>query len=167
MRLKAGSDASAHGGQNEAVQQLAFADRILLNKTDLVTPEELAGVRETVASISPHAHLIESTYSKVPIEEVVGIKAFDAGRVAEAMAVAEAPGRGWAKGGSKVGGVRTVALRGGDVDMLRFNEWMVWLLQEKGKEIFRFKGILAMAGHEEQFVVQVTPPLAAHILVIR
>lgn len=52
-------DGGSHGDVNEAVNQIAFADIILLNKIDLVTPEELQKARELVRSINVTADLIE------------------------------------------------------------------------------------------------------------
>ena len=40
------------------------------------------------------------------------------------------------------------------IDLDRFNMWMGQLLQEKGNDLYRFKGILAMENYEEKFVVQ-------------
>ena len=62
---------------NEAVQQVAFSDRILLNKTDLVTPEELDAVEDTLQSINHFAEVIRSTYSKVDIKRVLGLNSFN------------------------------------------------------------------------------------------
>lgn len=70
----------AHGGVPEAVQQLAFADRILLNKIDLVTDEELQAVVASVVGINPTAQMITCAHSQVPLEEILNIKAFDATR---------------------------------------------------------------------------------------
>lgn len=61
---------------NEAVQQVAFADRILLNKTDLVTPAELRAVREELASINAYAEVIETVQSKVDLDRVLGVSSF-------------------------------------------------------------------------------------------
>ena len=61
---------------NEAVQQVAFADRILLNKTDLVTPAELRAVREELASINAYAELIETVQSRVDLNRVLGVSSF-------------------------------------------------------------------------------------------
>lgn len=107
----------------------------LVKQVDLVTDDELASVRELVASLSPQATLIECTFAEVPIEQVVGLKAFDADRVADSLAMAEsaAAGSSWAnKGGAQAwggAGVRTVTLRGGDMHMGRFNEWLLRVLQ--------------------------------------
>jgi G3E family GTPase len=61
---------------NEAVQQVAFADRILLNKTDLVSKEELRAVREELASINAYAEVIETVQSKVDLDKILGVNSF-------------------------------------------------------------------------------------------
>lgn len=73
-----------NGSINESVQQVAFADRILLNKTDLVTPAELASVKEEIRSINAVATMIESSYSKVDPQLLIGISGFDIAKVLEA-----------------------------------------------------------------------------------
>lgn len=61
---------------NEAVQQVAFADRILLNKTDLVSPAQLAAVREELASINAYAEVIETVQSVVELDRILGVSSF-------------------------------------------------------------------------------------------
>ena len=53
------------GVENESVEQLAFADRIIMNKTDLISPEELVEVQKEVQKINSHAEIIHAQYSKV------------------------------------------------------------------------------------------------------
>jgi G3E family GTPase len=72
-----------NGSVNESVQQMAFADRILLNKTDLVTPAELAGVKAEIRSVNAVAAMIQSTYSKVDPKLLIGISGFDITKVLE------------------------------------------------------------------------------------
>lgn len=50
----------ASGAVNEAAQQLAFADTVVINKTDLVNEEELIAVREKVKSVNAFARVVES-----------------------------------------------------------------------------------------------------------
>jgi G3E family GTPase len=66
----------AHDAVNEAVEQVAFADRILLNKTDLVSAEELAAVREELQSINAFAEIIESVQSVVDLDRILGVSSF-------------------------------------------------------------------------------------------
>jgi len=67
----------------EAKNQIAFADVILLNKTDLVTADELAEVEARIRAINPYAKLHKTTRSNVPIDEVLNRNAFDLQRILE------------------------------------------------------------------------------------
>ena len=62
---------------NEATLQITFADRILMNKTDLVSETELAALCNTVQKINPSAQLIACQNSIVPLEDILNIRAFD------------------------------------------------------------------------------------------
>jgi len=78
----------AHGGLSEARLQVAFADRVLLNKADLVSSGgggggggvTLNAVAEKVRSINNHAAVFVCEQSNVPIDELINIRAFDASR---------------------------------------------------------------------------------------
>jgi G3E family GTPase len=59
------------------VEQIEFANVILLNKTDLVSKEELAKVIYMVKKLNPDADIVETNYSKVPLEKVLNTKKFD------------------------------------------------------------------------------------------
>jgi len=61
---------------NEAVQQVAFADRIVLNKLDLVDANELAAVKEELRSINHTATLIETKRSVVDLKLILNQSAF-------------------------------------------------------------------------------------------
>ena len=67
----------------EAKNQIAFADVILLNKTDLVTRDELAEVEARIRGINPYAKVHRTTRSQVPLEAVLGRNAFDLDRILE------------------------------------------------------------------------------------
>jgi G3E family GTPase len=67
----------------EAKNQIAFADVILLNKTDLVTPQELAEVERRIRAINPYATLHRTQRSAVPLDAVLGRNAFDLERILE------------------------------------------------------------------------------------
>jgi len=67
----------------EAKNQIAFADVILINKADLVKPEELADVEARVRGINPYAKLHTTERCKIPLPEVLGRNAFDLDRILE------------------------------------------------------------------------------------
>ncbi|MET0314952.1 MAG: GTP-binding protein [Hansschlegelia sp.] len=65
----------------EAKNQIAFADVILLNKTDLVSAEELDEVEARIRAINPYARLIKTQKCAVPLSEVLDKGAFDLDRI--------------------------------------------------------------------------------------
>ena len=67
----------------EAKNQIAFADVILLNKTDLVTADELAEVEGRIRAINPYARLHRTQNCQVPINEVLNRGSFDLDRILE------------------------------------------------------------------------------------
>src|SRR5690606_23287714 len=66
---------------NEAQNQVAFADVIVLNKTDLVSPEELADVERMVRSINPMAAIIRAERANVPLDQILDRGSFDLNRI--------------------------------------------------------------------------------------
>ncbi|MDP1618942.1 MAG: GTP-binding protein [Phenylobacterium sp.] len=65
----------------EAVEQIAFADQIILNKTDLVSEAELAAVEAQIRRINPLAPIHRAQRSNVPLEAVLGRGGFDLERI--------------------------------------------------------------------------------------
>src|SRR6267142_809016 len=65
----------------EAKNQIAFADVILINKTDLVTAEELREVEARIRGINPYAKLHRTERAQIPLKEVLGRNAFDLERI--------------------------------------------------------------------------------------
>jgi G3E family GTPase len=68
---------------DEAVQQIAFADVLILNKTDLVSPEELAQVERRIRAINRFAPLHKTQNSEIPLDQILGRNAFDLQRALE------------------------------------------------------------------------------------
>jgi G3E family GTPase len=138
------------GVENEAVEQVAFADRIILNKTDLVDADELAAVELRLRSINAMADIIPAQHARVTPEQVLGIGAFDLDRVLESdPTFLEEEDHQHDQSVTSVG----IELDG-EVDPVRMNDWLSWLLGAKGTDIFRMKGIVAVQGAEERFVFQ-------------
>jgi len=67
----------------EAAEQIAFADQIILNKTDLVTEAELAEVEKAIRTLNPLAPIRRAERSNVPLDVILGRHAFDLARVTE------------------------------------------------------------------------------------
>merc|ERR1712054_409278 len=71
------------GAENESVEQVAFADRLLINKTDLVTEEDLVRIEKRLKSINANAEIKRCTKAQVSVDSVLNIGAFDLDRVCE------------------------------------------------------------------------------------
>ncbi|QGM45644.1 CobW family GTP-binding protein [Methylocystis heyeri] len=67
----------------EAKNQIAFADVIVLNKTDLVTPEELEEVEARIRGVNPYARLLRAVKADVPLSAVLDQNAFELDRILE------------------------------------------------------------------------------------
>jgi G3E family GTPase len=62
---------------NEPAEQIAFADVVLLNKTDLVTPAELDAIEQRVRTINGTARILRTRNADVAIADVLDVGAFD------------------------------------------------------------------------------------------
>ena len=67
----------------EAAEQIAFADQIILNKTDLVSEAELVEVEKAIRTLNPMAPIRRAQRSNVPLEQVLGRGSFDLSRITE------------------------------------------------------------------------------------
>ena len=68
---------------NEAENQIAFSDRIVLNKLDLVTKDETADVIDRIKSMNSFAKIIKTEKSRAPLDEILGIGAFSLDKLVE------------------------------------------------------------------------------------
>ncbi|WP_417423146.1 CobW family GTP-binding protein [Hoeflea sp.] len=168
----------------EAEDQIAFADVVLLNKTDLVTPEELDDVERIVRAINPSARIHRTERASVPLDAVLDRGAFDLSRAldndphfldhddpdhacgpdcdhdhdhhhhhdhahhdhahhdhATPAAIHDLT-------------VQSISLRAGPLEPKRFFPWIEKITQIDGPNILRLKGIIALAGDDDRYVIQ-------------
>ena len=137
--------------ENEAVEQVAFADRLLLNKTDLVTEADLERVEARLRSINKFAPIVRCSHSEVSVVSVLGIRGFDLKRMLEMDPEFLNTENEYEHDAS----VSSLSItQPGDVDLELVQEWIGTLLCEKGKDLFRMKGVLAIAHAKHKFVYQ-------------
>ena len=222
------------GVVNEAMEQIAFADRIILNKTDLSTPPALRALEARLRGINGMAAIQLAQRGKVDIDYVLGVGGFDLQRVVDdtafqleppkeaghahshshghASAAEEAActdpthdhGHGHSHGPEACGEcgestadghthahshshghasaaeeaactdpthdhghghshgaaahtdpVGSVSLQlTGELDLDLVNDWLGDLLQERWQDLYRLKGVLAIQGFPERYVIQ-------------
>ena len=139
------------GVENEAQEQVAFADVLVLNKTDLVSTEELEDTKKRLKSINVHAPIIEAQYSKVPIDKVINIKAFDLDKTLEMD-------DGFLNVDAHHHHDNSISSFGihieGQFKINELQQWLGKLMMEKGQDLYRSKGILSILGTDDKIVFQ-------------
>ena len=165
----------------EAKNQIAFADVILINKTDLVSAEELDDVEARIRGINPYARLHKTERAKIPLHEVLGRNAFDLDRILDLEPEFLAGddhdhhhdhehghdhhhhGDHDHKHAHTHRGLKhyhdedmqSIALKTDKpLDPDKFFPWVQDLVQKEGPNILRCKGILAFKGDDARFVFQ-------------
>ncbi|CAN5449740.1 GTP-binding protein [soil metagenome] len=78
----------------EAREQVAFADRIILNKTDLASEEELVAVERRLRKLNPLAPITRAERANVPLDQVLGLGGFDLERILDINPEFANPGHG-------------------------------------------------------------------------
>jgi len=141
----------ADGVENESVEQLAFADRIVINKVDLVGADELAELERRIREVNALAPIIHTSHGQVDLDLILDVGAFDLDRVLIDDPNFLDPDAEHQHDAT----VTSVGIQAdGDLDSDRLNKWLGRLLAEQGTDIFRSKGILSIAGMDQRYVFQ-------------
>ncbi len=144
-------DEKPEGVENEAVEQIAFADRIVLNKMDLVEPGEAAEVERRIRAINAPVQILPAVRGDVDLRELLDVRAFDLDAILADEPTFLDPDAEHQHDQS----VTSVGIDvDGAVDVDRLNVWLGALLSEQGKDLFRSKGILHLAGTPRRYVFQ-------------
>lgn len=139
-----------HWDADEALEQIAFADVILLNKTDLVTPEDLEILEQRIRSMNAMTRIYRTRDAQVEMDRILGVGAFDLSRALEIDP--NFLGEDAHEHDETVGSVAIV--ESGALNFERLHNWMGELLRNQGADIFRMKGILNIEGENNRFVFQ-------------
>ena len=162
----------------EAREQIAFADQIVLNKTDLVPEPELQAIEARLRRLNPLAPIHRAQRSNVPLEAILGRGGFDLERILTLEPEFLNPAHGEPghmhdehcdhddhedHGGHEPhhhdhvhdDDIKGVALRlEKPVDPNKVTAWLNDLLARQGPDILRAKGILDVAGEDRRLVFQ-------------
>jgi G3E family GTPase len=156
----------------EAKNQIAFADVILINKTDLVSAAELDDVEAHIRGINRYATVHKTERAQVPLHEVLSRNAFDLERILHLEPEFlegddhdhdHGHGDGQDHGHHRHGGLKhyhdeemqSISLKSDrPLDADKFFPWVQDLVQKEGPNILRCKGILSFKNDDERFVFQ-------------
>ncbi len=161
----------------EAEEQIAFADVILLNKTDLVSADELKQVERAIRSINAFATIVPTERCQAPLDKVLGLGSFDLDKI-----LAHEPeflGKGdhhhehndhchdehcdhpdhdhhhHGHDHEHDPSITSISLTSEKpIDIAKFENWMGELRANKGPDLLRYKGVLAVAGTDQRLAIQ-------------
>jgi G3E family GTPase len=139
-----------HWEADEAQEQIAFADVILLNKTDLVELENLEELEKRIRSMNAMAKIHRTRNAELEMNALLGVGGFDLNRALEIDS--EFLNETAHEHDETVGSIAIV--ESGELNWDKLNDWLGELLRTQGTDIFRMKGILNIAGEDSRFVFQ-------------
>jgi G3E family GTPase len=135
--------------ETEAARQISFADVLVFNKADLIHAKSLENLQKTTKNINPFAKQITASHSKIDVNKVLNIKAFEAKQVEIKT--------------QKVN--FSLAHRHGNItsqtyqyfepfDILKFRQFIQVLMHFQRMRIYRMKGILNIEGQPNKIIFQ-------------
>jgi G3E family GTPase len=147
-------DSVLDGRDNQAVDQIVAADRIVINKIDLVDSPELAQIESNMRRFNQTAEIVRSSYGKVELDKILGICGFQPSMFAERAKLLNLDDHGHHhhEHDPTVSSESFVFSRPFDGDRLK--AWFAEFLQQNGHNVFRAKGILSIAAERRFFVLQ-------------
>jgi G3E family GTPase len=138
-------------GHDEAQEQIAFADVIILNKTDLVSNEDLNTLERRITAMNPAAKRIHAQNCNINLRDILGIHTFDLNRKIEIDPHFLEEHHHHHHDDK----VSSIAFREDKpLDLEKVDQWMGYLVREKGEDLLRYKGILHIKGMEHRVVFQ-------------
>ena len=144
-------DVRYDGIDNQAVDQIVCADRIIINKVDLVDEADVERIRRRIQKLNERAEIALSSYAEVNLDSILGIEAFELSKRA-----ATDPGfldEQYHHSHDPAVASLTVRVPGElDGDLLRaFAERTA---EQFGPDLLRWKGIVAVAGEPRKVALQ-------------
>lgn len=137
---------------NESEAQIAFADKVLLNKVDLSSEEELIKIEGIIKSINPICTITRCKNGKVNPKELINIQAFDVRRALELDEYFLDEFSEPSQHDSTIGSI-SVKLEG-SVNMAMLETWIQRLMGEDSAKLYRYKGIISVKGMPLKFIFQ-------------
>jgi G3E family GTPase len=135
---------------NEAVEQVAFSDIILINKMDLVSAEKMEAVERRVRHLNPMAKIFHTANSEIDLASIINVGAFDL--VQKLEVDPEFLGDHEHEHDPAIGSFVLEETR--PIDVNRLMVWMNGMAQERGEDLYRTKGIFYAHGFNERLVFQ-------------
>ncbi|MBC3422675.1 GTPase [Pseudomonas sp. RW3S2] len=144
--------ADFHLTQAIAQAQVGFADRLLLSKTDLVEPDVVEALRERLARINGRAQIRVVEHGRIDLAELLDVRGFN---LNPDLGLSPRPTLRPVLKPATPDRISTLVLRTEKpLDIDRLSDFMNQLLEDHGKQLLRYKGVLNIAGEDRRLVFQ-------------
>ena len=135
---------------HEAQEQVGFADRILLSKTDLVTDAEAEALRQRLVRMNPRAPIKRAHFGETPLEDILDIRGFNLNAILEIE-----PGFLAEDHHHHDDDVKSFVFRADrPLDGRKLEEFLSSMIQVYGNDMLRYKGILSLKDNPNRVVFQ-------------
>ncbi|RDV00667.1 CobW family GTP-binding protein [Trinickia dinghuensis] len=160
-------DVVLDGRDNQAVDQLVCADRVVINKVDLVTPEQIGALTDRIRELNATAQIVTSSYARIDLDRILGVGASEFSQqlvesdasYQDAQAASAHDHHDHHEHGhddhQHDDSVTSVGIEmEADMDLGALQTWLAELRAEDQSSLFRLKGILAVRGQSHRYVLQ-------------
>ena len=135
---------------HEAQEQVGFADRILITKTDVVQPDEVARLRQRLVRMNPRAKIGEARHGVAAIEDLLDIRGFNLHAILEIE-----PDFLTDVDHEHDDDVSSFVFREDKpLDLDRVEDFLGGIVQVYGTRLMRYKGVLNIKGMKQRVVLQ-------------
>jgi G3E family GTPase len=135
---------------HEAQEQVGFADRILLSKTDLVRIEDVRLLEQRLKRMNVRAPIQAAHFGQAPLDQLLDIRGFNLNAILEIE-----PEFLTDVSHEHDDDVTSFVFRSERAfDDERLNDFLAGILQVYGAKLMRYKGVIALAGHDRRIVLQ-------------
>lgn len=155
------------GSDNQAVDQIVCADRIVINKVDLVGPDDIASLTQRIRGLNATAEIVESSYAQIDLGKILGVGANEFSQIlVETDGLHEEHAHGHEEhehahhdddhaDHQHDESVSSVGIEvDADIDLDALQAWLAELRNSDAANLFRMKGILAVQGQSHRYVLQ-------------
>jgi len=135
---------------HEAQEQVAFADRILITKSDLASAQELKALRQRVVQMNPRAKIGEARNGVASIDDLLDIRGFNLNAILEIE-----PDFLTDVSHEHDDDVTSFVFRAEKpLDLDRTEDFLSGVIQVYGAKLMRYKGVLSVKGQDRRVVIQ-------------
>lgn len=135
---------------HEAQEQVGFADRILMSKTDLVSGEEVENLSKRIKKMNPRAPIKQVHFGNAPIEEVLDLRGFNLNAILELD-----PSFLEDASHEHHDEVESFVFKSDKpFDANKLEQFLSGMIQVYGPDLLRYKGVLWMKGNARRVVFQ-------------